>query len=90
MKSVKSICKIQDMVSIVYGDKSLKKTAMYDILKKVKEGRNAADQKGINSPKRVCFAGIISSVSAAAAAYRRIAVRELASSHGLPIGSWNC
>ncbi len=52
-KAGKSFREIQDMVSIVYGDKSLKKTAIYDIMKKVKEGKNAEDLRGINTPKRV-------------------------------------
>ncbi len=86
-KAGKSFREIEDMVSIVYGDKSLKKTAIYDIMKKVKEGRNAADQRGINTPKSVRSANIIASVSAAIAADRRITVRELASNHGLSIGT---
>ncbi len=45
--------------------------------------RNAADQRGINTPKHVCFAGFISSVSAAVDADRGITVGELAV-------YWNC
>ncbi len=51
-KAGKSFREIQDMVSIVYGDKGLKKTAIYNIMKKVKEGKNAEDLRGINTPKR--------------------------------------
>ncbi len=42
-KAGKSFREIQDMVSTVYSDKSLKKTAIYDIMKKVKEGKNTED-----------------------------------------------
>ena len=86
-KAGKSFREIQDMVSTVYGDKSLKKTAIYDIMKKVKEGKNTEDLRGINTPKRVRSAAVIASVSAAVAADRRITVRELASNHGLSIGT---
>jgi len=55
-------------------------------LKKMKEGRNDADQWGNSTPKRIRSTDIISSVSAAAAD-RRITARELASSHGLSIGT---
>jgi hypothetical protein len=58
-KSGKSFREIQDMVSIVYGDKSLKKTAIYNIMKKVKEGKNAEDLRGINTPKHVRSADVI-------------------------------
>jgi histone-lysine N-methyltransferase SETMAR len=75
------------MLSTVYGDKSLKKTAIYDIMKKVKEGKNTEDLRGINTPKRVRSAAVIASVSAAVAADRRVTVRELASNHGLSIGT---
>jgi [histone H3]-lysine36 N-dimethyltransferase SETMAR len=86
-KAGKSFREIQDMVSIVYGDKSLKKSAIYNIMKKVKEGKNAEDLRGINTPKRVRSADVIASVSAAVAADRRVTVRELASNLGLSIGT---
>ncbi len=46
--------------------------------------RNAADQRGINTPKRVSSADIVSSGSAAD---RRITVGDLTYSHGLSIGT---
>jgi histone-lysine N-methyltransferase SETMAR len=56
-------------------------------MKKVKEGKNTEDLRGINTPKRVRSAAVIASVSAAVAADRRVTVRELASNHGLSIGT---
>ena len=86
-KAGKSFREIQDMVSTVYGDKSLKKTAIYDIMKKVKEGKNTEDLRGINTPKCVRSADVIASVSAAVAADRWVTIRELASNLGLSIGT---
>ena len=45
------------MFSTVYGDKSLKKTAIYDIMKKVKEGKNTEDLRGINTSTLVSALG---------------------------------
>jgi hypothetical protein len=39
-------------VDSVYGDKTLKKTTIYAILKKMKAGENTAHQKHLNPKKR--------------------------------------
>jgi hypothetical protein len=41
------------MVKKVYGDKALKKTQLYEIIHKVKEGKPAADQRIFNGKQRI-------------------------------------
>ncbi len=45
-----------------YGDKALKKTAIYAILKKVKAGENTADLRHLNPKKRRRIPAVIASV----------------------------
>jgi hypothetical protein len=45
----KSFKEIQETVKNAYGDKAIKRTQIYDISKKVKEGKPAADQRHLNS-----------------------------------------
>jgi hypothetical protein len=45
----KSFKEIHETVKNAYGDKAIKWTQIYDILKKVKEGKPAADQCHLNS-----------------------------------------
>jgi hypothetical protein len=44
---------IEEMVKKVYGDKALKKTQLNEILRKVKEGKPAADQRLFNGKRRI-------------------------------------
>jgi hypothetical protein len=48
----KSFKEIQDTVRNAYGDKAIKRTQIYDILKKVKDGKPAADQRHLNSKRK--------------------------------------
>ncbi len=43
---------IQKIVKEAYGDKALKHTQIYDILKKVKKGKLAADQRHLNTERK--------------------------------------
>jgi hypothetical protein len=45
----KSFKEIEETVKKMYGDKALKRTQVYDIMKKVKEGKPAADQRRIRN-----------------------------------------
>jgi hypothetical protein len=43
---------IQKIVKEAYGDKAFKHTQIYDILKKVKKGKLAADQQHLNTKRK--------------------------------------
>lgn len=47
----KDYLEIKKTVEAAYGDKALKKTAIYAIIKKVKKGETTADQHHLNSKK---------------------------------------
>jgi hypothetical protein len=49
----KTFKEIQETVKKnAYGDKTIKRTQIYDILKKVKDGEPAADQRHLNSKQK--------------------------------------
>ena len=50
-KAGKGFKEIKELVDSVYGIKGLKKTAIYDIIKKVKAGKNPDDQRRFNPKK---------------------------------------
>jgi hypothetical protein len=49
----KSFKEIEETVKSVYGDKALKRTQIYTIMKKVKEVKPAEDQRGFNTKRQV-------------------------------------
>jgi hypothetical protein len=49
----KSFKEIEETVKKVYDDKALKRTQICDIMKRVKEGKPAADQRGFNTKRRI-------------------------------------
>jgi hypothetical protein len=61
----KGYLEIKKTVEAAYGDKALKKTAIYAIIKKVKKGETTADQRHLNSKKTVRTPALIASVAAA-------------------------
>jgi hypothetical protein len=72
-------------VDLVYGDKALKKTAIYAILKKVKSGKTTEDQRSFNQKKTVQTASLIASVATAVEDYRLLGVKYLAAVHGVSV-----
>jgi hypothetical protein len=76
-KGGKSFEDIKKLVDDVYGDKALKKTQSYKILKQVKMGKN---QRGFTKQKTKMNADLIASV--AVAEDRRVSIRDLARAHG--------
>jgi hypothetical protein len=60
----KGFLEIKKTVETVYGDKALKKTAIYVILKKIKAGKNTDDQRHLSPKKRVRTANVIAAVAA--------------------------
>ncbi len=50
-KGGKSFGDIKKLVDDVYGDMTLKRTQIYEILKRVKMGKNTDDQRGFTKQK---------------------------------------
>ncbi len=67
----------------VYGDKALKKTQIYEILKRVKMGKNTDDRRGFNKQKTKMTTDLIASV----AEDRRSSIQDLARAHGTWYGT---
>jgi hypothetical protein len=74
-KSGKSFGDIKKLADDVYGDKALKKTQIYKILKQVKMVKN---QRGFTKQKTKMTADLIASVAAAVAEGRRVSIQDLA------------
>jgi hypothetical protein len=61
----KGYLEIKETIEAAYGDKALKKTAIYAIISKVKKGETTEDQRHLNSKKTVRTPALITSVAAA-------------------------
>jgi histone-lysine N-methyltransferase SETMAR len=86
-KGGKSFSEIKKLVDDVYGDKALKKTQIYEILKRVKLGKNTDDRRGFSKQKTTMTADLIAAVSAAVADDRRVSIQDLARAHGTSFGT---
>jgi hypothetical protein len=80
-KGGKSFRDIKKLLDDVYGDKALKKTQIYKILKQVKMGKC---QRGFTKQKTKMTADLIASV---AAEDRRVSIQDLARAHGTSYGT---
>ncbi len=69
----------------VYGDKTLKKTAIYTILKKVKAGETTADQRHLNLKKRTQVPDVIASVAVAVEEDWRVTIKNIALANGVSV-----
>ena len=65
---------------------ALKKTQIYEILKRVKMGKNTVDRRGFTKQKT---ADLIASAAAAVAEDRRVSIQDLARAHGTSYGTIN-
>jgi hypothetical protein len=74
---------IEETVKKVYRDKTLKKTQLYEIIRKGKEGKPVADQRIFNSKCRIRDPTFITDVAAQVANDRRVTVRKLVEAHGV-------
>ena len=83
-KGGKSFGDIKKLLDDVYGDKALKKTQIYKILKQVKMGKN---RRGFTKQKTKMTADLIASVAAAVAEDRRVSIQDLARAHGTSYGT---
>jgi hypothetical protein len=73
------------MVDLVYGDKALKKTAIYAIFKKVSPEKPQEDQRRFNPKKTMQTASLIASVATAVEEDHRLGVKYLATVHGVSV-----
>jgi hypothetical protein len=78
---------IKMLVDSAYGDTAMSKSQINPIIKAVKEGKNIADQRHSCAKKTKRTGDVLTSIAAAIEEDRRITVRELAATHGLPIGT---
>ena len=83
-KGGKSFGDIKKLVDDVYGDIDLKKNQIYEILKRVKMGKNTVDRRGFKKQKT---ADLIASVAAAVAEDRRVSIQDHARAHGTSYGT---
>ena len=67
-----------------WGDKALKKTQIYKILKQVNMGKN---RRGFTKQKTKMTADLIACVAAAVAEDRRVSIQDLARAHGTSYGT---
>ncbi len=73
----KTAKEIKQSLDVVYPDSALSKTAIYDILKKVKAGQDASDQRHSNPVKTVRTPDFIEAVKLFIEQDRRVTVQEL-------------
>ena len=73
-----SFKQIKETVEKVYPDTALKKTAIYDILKKVKEGKTAEDMRLFNGQRTVRTDNLVAAVAAAVEDDRRVKIKDIA------------
>jgi hypothetical protein len=72
----KSFKEIEETVKKEYGNKALKRIQIYDIMKKVKEGKPAADQRGFNSKRRIRNSAFIADIAMEVESDRRVTRQE--------------
>ncbi len=82
----KSANKIKILTDAAFGDKSLTKTTIYNILKKVKAGETTDDQRHLNA-KKTKRTHIIATVAADVNADWQVTCRDLATAHGVSYGT---
>jgi hypothetical protein len=73
---------IKETVDATFGDKTLQKTAIYNTKKKVKAGKDTADQRHLNPKKIVRTAVFITSVAAAVEEDCWVMIESLAAARG--------
>ena len=86
-KGEKNFGDIKKLLDDVYGDKALRKTQIYKILKQVKMGKN---RRGFTKQKTKMTADLIACVAAAVAEDRRVSIQDLARAHGTSYGTISC
>jgi [histone H3]-lysine36 N-dimethyltransferase SETMAR len=83
----KSCKEIKNLTDAAYGVKTLTKTAIYNILNKVKAGKTTDDQRHLNAKKTKTTIDVVAAVAAEVNEDRRVTIRHLATVHGVSYGS---
>jgi len=83
----KGFGEIQDLVKKAYGDAALKKTAIYNIIKKVKAGKNTSDQRHLNPKKTQRTSKVVAAVAAAIQEDARVTMEQLEATTGASHGT---
>jgi histone-lysine N-methyltransferase SETMAR len=83
----KSYPEIKKMTEAAFGGKSLSKSAIYNIINKVKARESTKDRRHLNPKKTKRTVDIIAAVAADVKADRHITCRDLASAHGVSFGT---
>jgi histone-lysine N-methyltransferase SETMAR len=83
----KSANEIKILADATFRDKSLTKTAIYNILKKVKAGETTDNQRHLNADKIKRTQDIIAAVAADVNADRWVTCMDLATAHGVSYGT---
>jgi [histone H3]-lysine36 N-dimethyltransferase SETMAR len=86
-KTKQTVKKIKELVDEAFGDMALKKTQIYDIVKKVRAGKNASDQRHLNGKKTKRTESLVAAVAAAVEKDRRVTLQELSSVHNTSYGT---
>jgi hypothetical protein len=84
-RAKKGFLEIKKTVYTGYGDKALKKTAIYAILKKAIAGKNTDDQHHLNLKKMVTTTSLIAFVATVVEKDRRQCIQVLAAAYGVSI-----
>ena len=79
----KGFKEINELTAAAYGDQAIHKTQIYLIIKKVKEGGDATDQRGKHREKSRRDATLIADIAAEVEKDGRVTIRKLAEGHGV-------
>ena len=79
----KGFQEIKELTAAAYGDQAIHRTQIYSIIKKVKEGGDATDQRGKHREKTRRNTTLIADIAAEVEKDGRVTIRKLAESHGV-------
>jgi hypothetical protein len=86
-KTKLTVKQIKNFVDEAFGDQALKKTQIYDIVKKARAGVDVSDQRHLNAKKTKRTESLVAAVAAAVEKNRQVTVQELTSAHGASYGT---
>ena len=83
----KDFAEIQDTVKKAFGDKALRRTQIYEVIRKVKASENTDDQRIRNPKKTKRDQSLITAIAAAVEQDRRVTIDNLAVANGVSHGT---
>lgn len=81
----KAFKEIKETVDAAFGEKTLQRAQIYNILKEAKAGNPVSNQRGRNKPKEKRTPQLIADVDAAVQEDGRVTIRELAATFGVGV-----